>query len=98
MISREELDMIVAGCVNQAANAIESVGGNRLTRTETDRMGMVIQTAIRLVADRCHTMEKLPPPPPAARERRPTKWFDPLKTTELPRVTPEDVERARGQK
>lgn len=94
MIAREEMHLLVAGAVNEAARAIEGVSARRLTRSELDAMGEVLATAMRLVADRVYSSAKTPPPPPF-RERRPAQFFDPLATTELPRVTPEAIAKAQ---
>jgi hypothetical protein len=93
MISREELDLIIAGVIAQAAKAIEGVGRLRLTSTEAERMGAEIATGMRLVADRC--VARLPAIPPPAPGAKPPRVFQPALTQELRRVTDEDIAKAR---
>jgi len=96
MISKQELQLIVVGTATEAARQILKVNGRRLTSTELDAMGEVIHTAMQLLADRLR-----PPAIPALpvqqvpRERRPAMFFQPLLTQELPRVSDEDIAKAR---
>jgi hypothetical protein len=92
MITKEELQLIVVGTANEAARQIAVAGGRRLTGSELDAMGQVFATALGLVADRCRT---IPPLPQAQRERRPSVWFDAMRTQELPRVSDEDIAKAK---
>ena len=95
MISREELELLISGAVQQSALGIERAHGRTLTRTETEGLSAAVGVAMRMVADRCTaTAAKLPPPPPF-RERRPGQFFNPVRTTEIKRVTDEDLERAK---
>lgn len=93
MISREELELLISGAVSQAGLAIESVAGRRLTRTETDELGRVVATAMRLVADRCHA-QRVPPPPPAAPPAPRARLFEAMRTQEVRVVTDEDIRKA----
>lgn len=100
MISREELELIVSGAVQQAALGIESAHGRALTRTEIERLSAAFRVATHMVIDRC-TVKAAPPPPPVARERHHGRFFQPLPTQQLLRpVSAEDIEAARkaGQK
>jgi len=93
VISREELQLLISGAVSQGGNAIESVAGRRLTRSELDELGRVIATLGHMIADRCAA--KAPPPPPAPPQRRHAVHFNPIRTTEFRAVTAEDIERAK---
>jgi hypothetical protein len=93
VIASHELELLISGALSQAGNAIESAAGRRLTRTETERLGEVLATAMTLVADRCRqTAAKLPVPPPRPQAR--AVHFNPLLTQELPRVTQEALDAA----
>lgn len=83
MISREELQMLVAGAAHEGARAIEQVQGRRLTRTELEELGLVFATFGRLVADRVVSATKVAPPQPAYRERRNAQFFEPMRTQEI---------------
>lgn len=97
MISREELELLISGAVQQSALAIERAHGRALTRTEAEGLSAAVGVAMRMVADRCSaTAAKLPPPPPY-RERRPGQFFNPIKTQEIRAVTDEDIARATGK-
>lgn len=93
MISREELELLISGTVSQSGLAIEAVAGRRLTRTETDELGRVIATAMRLVAERCHA-QRVPPPPPAPPPAPRARLFEAMRTQEFPKVTEEAIHRA----
>jgi hypothetical protein len=98
VISREELELLISGAVQQAALAIESAHGRTLTRTEVSQLNGSISVALRMVADRC-AAAKVPPPPPAS--RHPARFFNPVATQEIRVVTAEAIEQARktlGQK
>lgn len=98
MISREELELLISGAVQQSAMGIERAHGRALTRTELEGMSAAVGVAMRMVADRCSaTAAKLPPPPPY-RERRPGQFFNPLRTDLIERVTPEAEAAAKAQK
>lgn len=94
MIAREELEMLIAGAVNQVGRAVQGVSGRTMTRSELDEVGIVLSTLARMIADRCVVAPKLPPPPPY-RERRHGQLFNPLKTAELRPVTDEDIAAAK---
>lgn len=95
MISREELELLISGAVQQAALAIESAHGRTLTRTELGQLNGSISVALRMVADRC-AAAKVPPPPPY-RERRPAQFFSPVRTQEIRAVSDEDIAKATRQ-
>lgn len=92
MISREELELLTLGAVQQAALAIESAHGRTLTRTEAAQLQASISVAMRMVADRC-AAAKAPPPPPVS--RHPSRFFNPVMTQEIRAVTDEDIAKAR---
>lgn len=94
MISREELEMLIAGAVNQVGRAVQSVSGRTMTRSELDEVGVVLSTLARMIADRCVVAPKLPPPPPY-RERRHGQLFQPQPTGLLRPVTDEDIASAK---
>lgn len=94
MIAREELDLLIAGAVNQIGRAIQSVSGRTMTRSELDEVGVVLSTLARMVAERCVVAPKLPPPPPH-RERRHAQLFQPHPTGLIRPVSAEDIEAAR---
>lgn len=92
MISREELELIISGAVQQAALAIESAHGRTLTRTEMQHLNASVSVALRMVADRCAAAKVAPPPPPS---RHPARFFNPVQTQEIRAVTDEDIARAK---
>jgi len=91
LISREELELLISGAVQQAALAIESAHGRTLTRTELGQLNASISVALRMVAERC-AAAKVPPPPPAS--RHPARFFNPVATQEIRAVSAEDIRRA----
>jgi hypothetical protein len=95
VITDAELQLLISGVVSQAGSAIEAANGRRLTVSETDRLASVITTGMQMVADRCHATQAKVPPPPPYRVRHHAQHFQPLKTTEMPRVTDEDIARAK---
>jgi len=95
MITDAELQLLISGAVSQAGLGIESAHGRRLTHTETDRLGQAVATAMRMVADRCHATQAKVPPPPPYRIRHHAQHFNPLLTQELPRVTDEEIAKAK---
>lgn len=90
MISKDELELLITGAVGQAGLGIESAHGRVLTRTEVERLSAVIATAMRLLADRCHSAKVTPPPAPT---QRPPRQFAPMQTQEIRVVTDEDVKK-----
>lgn len=88
-ISRDELDLLIAGAITQAAKAIEAVGRLRLTTTEAEKMGQAITTAMLLVAARAGNAAPPPPPAPGPRPR----VFNPAQTQEVRIVTDEDIRK-----
>lgn len=98
MISKEELELLISGAVQQHALAIESAHGRTLTRTEMQQLNASVSVALRMVADRCAAAKVAPPPPPS---RHPARFFNPVQTQEIRVVTAEAIEQARktlGQK
>jgi hypothetical protein len=94
MIAREEMDMLIAGAVNQVGRAVQGVSGRTMTRSELDEVSVVLSTLARMIADRCVVAPKLPPPPPY-RERRHGQLFQPQPTGLIRPVSDEDIERAK---
>ena len=90
MISREELELLISGAVQQSALAIESAHGRALTRTELGQLNASISVALRMVADRAAA--KVPPPPPVS--KHPARFFNPVRTQEIRAVSAEDIARA----
>lgn len=93
MISREELELLISGAVSQAGLRIEAAHGRTLTRTETQHLGEVFATAMRMVADRCAASRTVAPPAPIENARKQAPRFDPARTQEMNPVTAEDIKR-----
>ena len=93
MISREELELLISGAVSQAGLRVESAHGRTLTRTETQLLGEVMATAMRMVADRCAASRTVAPPAPIESARKLAPRFDPARTQELNPVSAEDIKR-----
>lgn len=94
MIAREELELLTHGATGQAAHAVESVSGTRLTRSELDALAAVLARFGAMVVSAC-ALARVPPPQPAPRPLGRAQPFRPALTQELPRVSDEDIERAR---
>lgn len=83
----DDLRGVLDYAVAEVALAVYQVHRRRLTRQELASVRESLAALIRLIAD----MPEPKPKPPPLRERRPSQWFDPLRTVsgfQMPRKLP----------